>query len=346
MELSKSDTAGIKGIAILLMLWHHVFLNVPEYGALTHSLAIVAKVCVALFLFVSGYGLTKQYAGLEKRSVRTTIQFLLRRFVNFFLPFWFCFILVVVVGNLCGYSFHDAYPATRNMLKCVILDFFGQMGYDSYLGPWWFNKMIIQLYLVFPLLYLMLYNRYMTIVGLTAIVLVQFFAKRIPGNLFFIVEGGLPAFYLGMISSRFRVFPEIRKKSHGILLALVAVFIGIILSLLLLEVIKNPYQAVLIRALLALSIIVAYKSFNGNDSHLFEFVGKYATIMYLTHVLFLVLLPQFFYFSKCSILIYLFFTIVCLAAAMLIDWLERVTCYNKVRLSIVNHLLCLRSSPY
>ena len=27
MELSRSDTTAIKGIAILLMLWHHLFLN-------------------------------------------------------------------------------------------------------------------------------------------------------------------------------------------------------------------------------------------------------------------------------------------------------------------------------
>lgn len=227
MELSKSDTAGIKGIAILFMLWHHLFLHSTEYGALTQSLAVVFKVCVALFLFVSGYGLTKQYGGLEKRGVRTTIRFWRRRFINFFLPFWSCFILVVVIGNVCGYTFHDAYPATRNTLKCVLLDFFGQMGYDSYLGPWWFNKMIIQLYLVFPLLYLLLYNRYTAIIGLIAIVVVQLYAKRIPGNMFFIVEGGLPAFCLGMMSSRFSLVPDIRKKAHKISVALTAVLIGV-----------------------------------------------------------------------------------------------------------------------
>ena len=53
MDLTRSDTAGIKGIAIILMLWHHLFLNTTEYGMLTQSLAIAFKVCVALFLFVS-----------------------------------------------------------------------------------------------------------------------------------------------------------------------------------------------------------------------------------------------------------------------------------------------------
>ena len=336
MELSKSDTAGIKGIAILLMLWHHLFLNSVEYGALTQSLAVVFKVCVALFLFVSGYGLTKQYSGLEKRNVRTTIRFLLRRFINFFLPFWFCFVLVVVVGNLCGYTFHDAYPATRNTFKCVILDFFGQMGYNSYLGPWWFNKMIIQLYLVYPFLYLLLHNRYWAIIGLTAVVFVQLFSKRIPGNLFFIIEGGLPAFFLGMVTSRFQIVPEMLKKSKKFVWGFMAVFTSVILSILLLNIIKDSDQSVLLRALLALCIVVAFKLFEGGNSHVLGFVGKYATIMYLTHVLFIVLLPKIVFFTRHSFLVFVCFAFACLAVAMVIEWLERVIRYDKFRLSLVS----------
>lgn len=338
MELSKSDTAGIKGIAILFMLWHHLFLRTMEYGALTQSLAVVFKVCMALFLFVSGYGLTKQYSGLEKRNVRTTIRFWLRRFIIFFLPFWFCFIMVIVIGNLCGYTFQDAYPATRNTLKCVILDFFGQMGYDSYLGPWWFNKMIIQLYLAFPFLYIMLCNRYTAIVGLIAIVFIQLFANRIPGNLFFIVEGGLPSFCLGIMAARFRIVPEMPEKVQKIVWAITAVLIGGVLSILLLKVIEDPNHAVLIRALLALCIVVTFKSFEGSDSHVLGFVGKYATIMYLTHVLLIELMPKIVYYPRYSALIFLFFVIVCLAVAMAIDWLERVTRYDKLRLVLVNSL--------
>lgn len=340
MELSKSDTAGIKGIAILFMLWHHLFLHSTEYGTLTQSLAIVFKVCVAMFLFVSGYGLTKQYGSLEKRNVRTTIQFLLRRFINFFLPFWFCFILVTVVGNLCGYSFHDAYPTSRNMFKCVALDFFGQMGYDSYLKPWWFNKMIIQLYLVFPLLYILMYNRFSAFLGLTAIVFFQLKAQSIPGNVFFIVEGGVPAFYLGMLASRFQAVPTMGKKASRLFLGTVSVLLGVLLSVLLLKYLKNPYPAVLARAILAVCLVVALKSFGNSNTRLLCFLGKYASIMYLTHVLLIILLPEFVYFPNLSILVFLLFTVACLAVAMTIDWLERVLRYDKLRqklVSAVNH---------
>ena len=336
MELSKSDTTGIKGIAILFMFWHHLFLNTTEYGLLTQSLAVFFKVCVALFLFVSGYGLTKQYAGLEDRNARTTILFLFRRFVNFFLPFWFCFVLVIAVGNLFGYTFHDAYPATRNTLKCVILDFFGQMGYNSYLKPWWFNKMIIQLYLVFPILYLIQYNRLTVTIGLIAITFVQIYAKSIPGNVFFIVEGGLPSFYLGMLSARFKVVPEMKNRITSITLGFIAVLVGVFLSITLIRIVKNPYQAVLIRALLALCIVVAFKSFESDNTNFLSFVGKYSAIMYLTHVLLIILLPEIVFYSNVSLLVFVFFALVCIVVAMAIDWLQKTLRYDKLRMALLS----------
>ncbi len=234
-----------------------------------------------------------------------------------------------------GYTFHDAYPTTRNTLKCVILDFFGQMGYNSYLKPWWFNKMIIQLYLVFPFLFMMLYNRYTAIVGLFTVVIVQLFANRIPDYLFFIVEGGLPSFCLGMISSRFRIVPEIRKRALEIALAFVSVFMGVALSFLLLNVIRDPDQSVLIRAFLAFCIVVAYKLFDAGKLNILGFLGKYSTIMYLTHVLLLVLLPKIIYYPKYSISVFILFVIVCMVMAIMIDCMERTLRFDRLRLALI-----------
>lgn len=335
MELNKTDTAAIKGIAILLMLWHHLFLNTMAYGSLTHSLAVVFKVCVALFLFVSGYGLTKQYSQLEKPYFKNTLKFLLRRYVNFFLPYWFCFVLVVVVGNVCGYTFSDAYPAGRNTIKCVLLDVAGQMGYDSYLNPWWFNKMIIQLYLVFPLLFLIIRNKYLSWVGFALIIVVQLYAKNTPGHLFFIVEGGLPAFYLGMLCARCRLVPEANDGKWRLLLLLAGLLVCIGLAVLHLMIVKDPYVAVLIRALMALCIIVVYKSFGNQQVSALEFVGKYATIMYLIHMLFIKLIPGVIYGVKYSVLVFMLFVAVCLLAAMLVDAMEKLFHYDRLRVGIV-----------
>ena len=338
MELSKSDTTAVKGIAILLMLWHHLFLNTMTYGALTHSLAVVFKVCVALFLFVSGYGLTKQYSQLEKPYFKNTVKFLLRRYINFFLSYWFCFVLVVVVGNVCGYSFSEAYPVGRNLLKCVLLDAAGQMGYNSYLNPWWFNKMIIQLYLVFPILFLIISNKYLSWVGLALIIVVQLYAKSIPGNIFFIVEGGLPAFYLGMLCARCRVAPEANNGKWRPLLLFAGLLVCVGLAILHLRVVKDPYVAVLLRALMAFCVIVAYKSIGDKHISVLEFVGKYATIMYLIHMLFIKLLSGVIYGMKYSVLVFVVLVAICLVTAMLIDALEKLSRYDRLRVGIVKQI--------
>lgn len=64
-EISKQDSLIMKGIAICAMLWHHLFYTHPEYGKFVYELGQLGKVCVAIFLFVSGYGLYKSFNKLN-----------------------------------------------------------------------------------------------------------------------------------------------------------------------------------------------------------------------------------------------------------------------------------------
>lgn len=115
----------------------------------------------------------------------------------------------------------------------------------------------------------------------------------------------------------------------------------IIVSLLLIKVVKYPYQAILLRAVLALCIVCTYKSCRCHISSVLEYVGKYAAIMYLTHVLFLKIIPQIVYYPKYSVLVFVLFFAICLSAAIFIAWLEKVLRYDKLRLAVVNRLNCL-----
>lgn len=58
----------MKGIAIIAMLCHHVYTCQPEwveaYPFFLTTLGVLGKVCVAIFLFCSGYGLAVQYVCL------------------------------------------------------------------------------------------------------------------------------------------------------------------------------------------------------------------------------------------------------------------------------------------
>jgi hypothetical protein len=51
-----NSTNACKGVALILLLWHHLFYQNPEYGLFVFKFATLSKVCVAIFVILSGYG--------------------------------------------------------------------------------------------------------------------------------------------------------------------------------------------------------------------------------------------------------------------------------------------------
>jgi len=67
-HISLNDTSAVKGLAIIAMLLHHLFYTHSEYGEAVQQIGLVGKVCVAMFLFLSGYGLTVQFSKVLNTS--------------------------------------------------------------------------------------------------------------------------------------------------------------------------------------------------------------------------------------------------------------------------------------
>ena len=157
-RLSLNNTHVIKGVAICAMLWHHLFVGSPEYGTGVERVAATCKVCVALFVFLSGYGLTIQF---EKRmfldwksKASHVVRFVLLRFAKFYLNYWVIFLLFVPLGAFAfGRTPSIAYGENSSVATSLLFDFFGLQGLSSYNVTWWFNRLIFCLYLSFPFLY-------------------------------------------------------------------------------------------------------------------------------------------------------------------------------------------------
>lgn len=153
--LTRKDTAVLKGIAICAMLCHHLYAFPPAtvegYSGITLWIGMLGKVCVALFLFCSGYGLASQYKPV---SIKEDIKFVVRRLVKFYANYWIIFVFFVPITV---FVFHrtlvDAYGEHVNILKRLLFDIIGIQGYRSYNPTWWFNKVILILYLLFPFLF-------------------------------------------------------------------------------------------------------------------------------------------------------------------------------------------------
>lgn len=144
-ELSLSDSIRLKGIALLLLLFHHLFyISNGLYDdftvagvALVETISQVAKLCVALFVFLSGYGLMASTGKLQKFNWR---NFYVKGFTKLYLNYWFMWLMFVPVGIfIFGRTFKDVYQVHVG-LKWFI-DFFGfsnSFGYLGYNATWWF----------------------------------------------------------------------------------------------------------------------------------------------------------------------------------------------------------------
>ncbi len=139
--LTRDQSLGLKGIAIMMMLFHHLFAfpdRYPigyEFSQLTQMIAVFCKVCVPIFLFISGYGFVKS----KRKSFRDFIT----RILEFYLHYWLVFIIFVPLSVL-----------NRTVIvtpQTLILNFLGIK--TTYLGEWWFITLYLLLLLITPLFY-------------------------------------------------------------------------------------------------------------------------------------------------------------------------------------------------
>lgn len=92
-SFSLTDTLFAKGIALCLLLLHHLFYekSYPFSAFLGRSVwvdaAAAAKVCVAVFLILSGYGLTKSF----ERKNASYARFTFNHIAKLYAGFWFVF---------------------------------------------------------------------------------------------------------------------------------------------------------------------------------------------------------------------------------------------------------------
>ncbi len=104
---SKNDTYVTKGIAILLMLFHHVFFNTFVIDgvhteltfilpSLTRLLCKYGNVCVAIFSTLSGYGIYKQ---LKKYDLKEVIVKREIKLLGTYIPIFVLSSLIYIINN-------------------------------------------------------------------------------------------------------------------------------------------------------------------------------------------------------------------------------------------------------
>ena len=130
--LSNKSTKSLKGLLALLIIFHHVSQKITT-GENFSNFEYMGRYIVALFFFLSGYGLYFQYSN----NANYMENFLRKRLVRIFIPF-FVFIVIYVI-----------YRATLG--EVVNVDFFISFWKDhsNIIYNGWFINSIIVLYVIF-----------------------------------------------------------------------------------------------------------------------------------------------------------------------------------------------------
>ncbi|MDD3323642.1 MAG: acyltransferase [Sulfurospirillaceae bacterium] len=170
LKFDVSITNASKGFALMLILWHHLFYEMPQYGFIVHQSALLAKVCVAIYVVLSGYGLAESV----KNKPLQLWSFYKRRVVKLYSTYWFIALIFVPIGvffmGRTLQSVFGEYALAKFGVQMLGLHMFSDVGY-GYNATWWFMSLIVALYLIFPLLNLSLKHFPITVLVLSACIL-------------------------------------------------------------------------------------------------------------------------------------------------------------------------------
>ena len=222
---TKNHSAIIKGVAILMMMWHHCFLpgRYEHYSIIFWPLAEnqavniagYFKICVSLFVFVSGYGLYLSYVNCKHasstRSNKVATGWILSRLVKTLSGYWFIVLASWIICTSIDQHPLKAYGFDQSWLYGgfrAALDFLGLsnfFGLDTMNGTWWYMSAAVVFILLTPLLYEIL-KRY----GWLCVCGIAFILPRLRGE----YPGGtnlwsfLPMFCIGMAFAQNKIFEK------------------------------------------------------------------------------------------------------------------------------------------
>ena len=290
--LSKQDTLVLKGIAICAMLCHHLY-TCPDYigdGIIPYTgflawIGVLGKVCVSIFLFCSGYGLAANYTPV---SFKEDLKFFSHRLIKFYLNYWVIFIIFVPITIFVFHrSLGDAYGAV-NIPKRFVYDILG-VQIPPYNVTWWFNKLIIIFYLLFPILYRISRIKPWTML-LVSCAIVRF-SSFLPSSSVNIWWWQLP-FIMGIVWKFYETKGECVQEwleKHKTIAILSSLYLLCCMIVLRMNSIIPHWTGIGVDGFLTCSIVYCVIAIIRHMKHILvtlEFLGKHSMNIYMTHTFF------------------------------------------------------------
>lgn len=333
--ITKNNSLIIKGIASILMLIHHLYtfpnrIKAVEYISLFTILGIpieqyigeISKICVSIFLFISGYGMFIIY------NKNNNFKFIKKRIFKLYKNYWVTFIIFIPVGILIS--------KVDTNLKEIITNFIGVN--NSLNLEWWFFSIYIVLILTYPISYKFIINLNLSYtIGLSFFIycfgiilnIITYRNGILTYEFIFNIMSCQFPFLLGSIVANKKIFDSISKiinnKYNIILILILSIIILIVFPIKTLAYnILTPILVFCIAKLIGNCIILRY-------------LGKHSNNIWLVHSFFCYYyFQQIIFLPRYSMLILIWLFILSLCSSYIINYISNNIDIQFNRLSIFN----------
>ena len=277
----------------------------------------------------------------SQNNVKTFFFVLCKRFAKFFLNYWFIFLITVPIGIFFfGRSLETAYES-HDIIMPFFKDLIGQQGYFSYNVTWWFNAIILALWAFFPFLYLILKNKFISIVFLVFLCInpndilyaLHFIATDLPSYILPYSLGIFIALHINKIN-------KVLNFVHPYIILGSSLIVGIILLYLRAVPVFTDFTKFKVDPFATVFVVLAVVSLcrvTGRRFVAMQYVGKHSMNMYLTHTfIFGYFFTDFIYGFKYPILIFLALFTTSLLLSICIEFVKRRIGFYKLLNKVVD----------
>ena len=328
--IQKKDSLVIYAIAALLMVFHHLYAfperfpadmipgTTSRFGICALYFGYYAKICVAMYAFVSGYGMLTKW---NRNDFRQTNKFCsgvgqsVMQAVKFYTRYWLVLCVFLCLGIIMGkYSFHGI-EFLKNLIGIS----------SSYNAEWWYVPVYVTMIILFPFLLFGMKGfqktglKILVQIGITVFLLVlcRYGVKNV---------NYLICFWFGMVLAEWRLLERLPEWKGAANLIVAAFCIAVSLGLKFVVSMDNRWDFVPL-----LPLIYGIVTLNHNvwfPEKLktgFGRIGRYSIYIWLIHTFFL-----YYYFQsyllrlRYSVLIYFVTLILSLICGYLCDKLYTV----------------------
>ena len=333
-SFSKEDTILVKGIAILFMLFYHLFETYERvntlgvvYTPLSENVFLMisgfGNICVAVFAFLSAYGISKKLMSLGTADLRNWYKVSVKRYLKLLVGF-LCIYASVTLLWFYKFDYVKLYGKGWQGALCGLLDVLGLAqvaGTPTLCETWWYMEIAILIIFITPVLLKVVKSmgNYSIIVGVLLPLMVElpFDFKRY----YFVI-------LLGVVAANEEWF---EKTDFDRIPKWARILIGIVVFAAFVIIRQNYFVynnfVYLLDGAIAVFFVWFIKELFGGISgvkQVLRFLGKHSMNIYFIHsFIYMIIYQEFIYSFRYAGLIFVVLLAICLVYSVCLEGIKK-----------------------